>query len=367
MQRETVGTTPLTEDARGLVGRSGKREEMSLFAQWQYKPVSSLSAEIGLRHTRFRSDDNKSIVVYDPTSPLCVDGDGDGACDPLPNRNRQSGTAPVFSLLWEPLGGLQFYARHAQALRMPSLFESTSGFSFNAAPDVVLKPEHATNREVGLNFLREGLLTGRDKLRLKLAYFRNRTTDYLTRTSPNLWEEGGQDSSNFRMRNVDSATFHGMELSGGYDLGYLFTEFGATRYSRIEVCYEGSYRVNPCNDYGIANSYLNNMIPPKWHANATLGTRLLDRRLVVGVRGIFMGKRTNAPAYNDDTANGFLPIVPWHAYRVFDLFVSYRMNQRVSIDFNLDNFTDRYYLDALSLGLVPAPGRTARLGVTLSF
>lgn len=367
VQRETVGTTALTEDPRGLVGRSGQREEASVFAQWQYKPVSSVTAEIGVRHTRFRSDDDKPIVVYDPGSPLCVDGDGDGACDPLPNRNRQSGTAPVFSLLWEPLGGLQFYGRYAQALRMPSLFESTSGFSFNAAPDVVLKPERAKNREVGLNFLKDGALVTGDKLRLKLAYFRNRTTDYLTRTSPNLWEEGGQDSSNFRMRNVDSATFHGIELSGGYDLGYLFTELGATRYRRIEICYEGSYRIHACNDYGIANSYLNNMIPPKWHANATLGARLLDRKLVVGVRGIFMGQRTNAPAYNDDTANGLLPIVPWHAYRVFDLFASYRISQRVSVDFNLDNFTDRYYLDALGLGLIPAPGRTARLGVTVSF
>ena len=46
---------------------------------------------------------------------------------------------------------------------------------------------------------------------------------------------------------------------------------------------------------------------------------------------------------------------------------SYRMSDRVSVDFSLDNVTDRYYLDALSLGLIPAPGRTARLAVTLQF
>ena len=40
---------------------------------------------------------------------------------------------------------------------------------------------------------------------------------------------------------------------------------------------------------------------------------------------------------------------------------------RVNVDFNVDNVTDRYYLDALSLGMVPAPGRTARLSVTLQF
>ena len=39
----------------------------------------------------------------------------------------------------------------------------------------------------------------------------------------------------------------------------------------------------------------------------------------------------------------------------------------MNVDFNVDNVTDRYYLDALSLGMVPAPGRTARLSVTLQF
>ena len=150
-------------------------------------------------------------------------------------------------------------------------------------------------------------------------------------------------------------------------MGAIFAEFGVTKYNRIEICHTGSYRIYQCNNYGIANSYINNMVPPNWHGNLTLGTRLLERKLVLGVRGIFMGQRNNTPQYNDDTDHGFLKVVPWHAYRTFDFFASYKVSDRVSIDFNLDNFTDRYYLDALSLGLIPAPGRTARLGVTLQF
>lgn len=371
LQTEKLGSAPLAESAYAPSGHDGSRDETSLFAAWQYKPVPGVVFDAGLRHTRFHSRDSRDIVLTDTASPWCTQAASAGACDPLPNRNRQSGTAPVLSLSWEPGSrGLQFYGRYAEAYRMPSLFESTSGFSVQAQPDVILRPEHAQNKEVGINFLQAGLLRGNDKLRLKFAYFRNHTRDYLTRTTANLWETGGSENplaNALVMRNIQGALFQGMELSGSYDLGPVFTEFGVTKYNKIEVCHTGSYRVADCNDYGIAGSYVNNMVPPRWHGNLTLGARLLERRLVLGVRSVLMGQRNPAPEYNDDTDRSFLQVVPWHAYKVFDLFASYRVNDRVSVDFNLDNFTDRYYLDALGLGLIPAPGRTARLGVTVQF
>lgn len=375
LQKEYVGAVALTEDTN-TGGRDGDRREFSLFAAWQYKPIPSVTLDAGLRHTRFRSNDSQPITLYaETTGPnetaKCLDADGDGQCDQIPNSNKQSGTAPVISLAWEPgMRGLQFYARYAEAYRMPSLFESTSGFSFNSKSDIILKPEHSTDREVGINYLKDDALLNNDKLRLKLAYFRNQTRDYLTRTSANLWESGASEGSNwfdFTLRNIDRVRFQGVELSGSYDMGVAFTDFGVTKYNKIEVCYVGSYRINECNNYGISNSYLNNMIPPRWHGNLTLGTRLLQRKLTMGVRAVFMGQRTNTPQYNNDTSRGLVPVVPWHAYKVFDLFASYKASDNLSIEFNLDNFTDRYYLDALSLGLIPAPGRTARLSLTMQY
>lgn len=371
LQTEKVGSVSLADTYYELSGHSGSRDEASLFAAWQYKPVPTVVFDAGLRHSRFSARDTRDIVLTDSTSPYCTHNASASACDPLPNSNRQSGTAPVVSLSWEPGSrGLQFYGRYAEAYRMPSLFESTSGFSVQAQPDVILRPEHTQNKEVGINFLKNGLLRGNDKLRLKFAYFRNYTKDYLTRTTANLWETGGSENALANalvMRNIQGALFQGMELSGSYDLGPVFTEFGVTKYDKIQVCHAGSYRVINCNDYGIAGSYFNNMVPPRWHGNVTLGTRLLERKLVLGVRSVLMGQRNRTPEYNDDTSRSFLKVVPWHAYKVFDLFASYRVNDRVSVDFNLDNFTDRYYLDALGLGLIPAPGRTARLAVTVQF
>lgn len=363
-------------------GRIGDRQEFSLFMNWRWKPLQTLTLAAGLRYSRAKTDDHKLVVpkahdeflfddegnVIDTVhveSVFCVDGNGDGACDPIRYRTDNEGAAPVLSLTYEPwLNGLQFYAQYVQALRQPSLFEATQGWSVVPALDVALRPEHAYNYELGGNLLRRDALFVGDRLAVKLAWFNNSTRNYLTRTSPNEWEEGTEI---FVMRNIQRVDLHGVELSAGYDAGPVYGELGGTQYHHIEVCHYGSYRRERCNNYGVANSYFNNMIPPKWHASATLGARLFDKRLDVGVRGTFMGQRTLTPPFNDDVARGFNRAVPWRPYNLFDVYASWKQNDTVTVDFGIDNLTDRYYLDALSLGLVPAPGRTARLSLTVNF
>lgn len=386
-QWEDIDTPIPAEDlenplANAAFGRIGERDELAAFLNWQWQPWEELTLNSGIRYLRVETEDHKPIVpqgemqcVYDATgecveevymeSIYCVDRDGDGECDPISYRTRNSGSAPVFSVSWEPwLNGVQFYLRHAEALRMPSLFEATQGWSVKPALDVALRPEHATNREAGVNVLRRDVLFEADRLALKLARFRNLTEDYLTRTSPNVWEEGNEM---FVMRNIDSVELHGTELSVEYDQGRFYGSVAGTKYDHIEVCHYGSYRRERCNDYGVANSYFNNMIPPEWHATVTLGARLFKKRLDTGLRLTYMGQRTPTPPFNDDTARGFNSPVPWHAYRLVDLYASWQHSEQLSVDFNIDNATDQYYLDALSLGMVPAPGRTARLSLTWSF
>ncbi|VCU71822.1 putative TonB-dependent receptor precursor [Pigmentiphaga humi] len=366
-QSETVAST-VDEASGGAAGtgRDGTRDEYSAFLAFMYQPVPSVTLDAGLRHTRYSAQDYHSASVCE----FVPNDDGTGGateCETVqPGKSRHSGSAPIASLTWEPLPGVQLYGRYAEALRMPSMFESTSGVSVSTVVGSYLKPEHARNREVGVNFLKDGLLKSSDKLRVKLAYFNNQTSNYLTRTINNVSE--GSANGFWRVRNIDSARFNGFELSGGYDMGMFYTDFGITKYTKIEICHEGSYRRQPCTDYGLAASYVNNMIPPNWHGTLTLGMRLLDRKLTLGVRGTFMGARNRVPEFDDQGVNSaFARPVEWHAYRIFDLFASYRINDTVSVDFNLDNATDRYYLDALGLGAVPAPGRTARLSVTLQF
>lgn len=352
-----------TEKTEGFYtgSRSGWRNEFSAFTSTKWQPLTQWTLEAGIRHTRFNSKDNNPLPLSSK-DPACQP-DGNNGCLPVYYKNNSSGNAPIFSLSWEPMPGLQFYMRHAEALRMPSLFESTAGWSVSPALDIPLKAEHSTNKEIGINYLQSNLLINHDKIRIKLSYFQNHVDDYLTRTQPNAWETEQDGLDYFRLRNIDSLDLHGWELNFNYDAGTWLTELSSTRYSHIEVCNVGSNVRYFCNDWGLPQSYINNMIPPSWHANAHFGLRLFQQRFEIGVRATFMGKRNSIPQYNAPT--GFNKPVLWRGYHLLDIYSKYKINETASVDFTIDNVTDRYYLDALSLGLVPAPGRTARLSFTL--
>lgn len=344
--------------------RSGWRKEFSAFTAIDWQFLTTWTLEAGLRFTHFSSKDNNPVTITS-NDPACV-SDGAGGCLEVQYENSHSGTAPLVALKWQAYKGLQFYIRHSEALRMPSLFESTSGWSVSPVLDIPLKPEHAKNQEIGLNYLTDALLTDNYKVGFKLAYFQNHVDDYLTRTQPNAWEQkqGGLNDF-FRMRNIDSLDLNGWELNFSYDTKYWLAELSGTHYTQIAVCNVGSYVRYYCNDWGLPESYINNMIPPNWHASAHLGLRLFEQRLEAGLRGTFMGERNSIPRYNAPT--GFNEPVLWHSYNLLDIYASYKFNDDTTLDFTIDNVTDRYYLDALSLGLVPAPGRTARLSLTYNF
>lgn len=371
-QQERVQPEDGEVDALSLM-RDGERNEYSAFAALKWTFVPTLTLDAGIRYTQFDVEDNKPVLINFPDSDVCPDQNGDQICDTAPefSKNQQSGSAPMASLTWEPLGGIQLYLLYAEALRMPSLFESTSGFSVAPAPDIDLKPEHTKNKEIGINVLQQGLFGSYDVMRAKLAYFHNRTEDYITRTIPNTWEDNGAGLTAylFRTRNIDSVEFKGLELSLEYDAGWIFASAAGTRYSDIETCHTGSYRRERCTDYGIASSFVNNMIPPNWEANATLGFRPFSETLEFGAHANWVGERNQVPEYNNqtETSRSFADPIPWHKYTIIDAFVTWRPNDTVSVDFTVDNITDEYYIDALSLGLIPAPGRTARLGTTLHF
>ncbi|MCG7532306.1 TonB-dependent receptor [Psychrobium sp. MM17-31] len=363
-QEEKIDTKPIEGNATAF-GRDGTRSEYGAFINVNWQPIPTVNINTGLRYTRFDVLDNKPVVVSEG-SEFCQIIAGTQECQTLRNENDYSGSAPVLSMAWQVSDTWQLYARHSQALRMPSLFESSAGFSTQPALDVTLKPEHAKNNEIGLNGIKDNWLIADDRFRIKFAYFRNRTDDYLTRTSPNLWEDESTRIF-FVTRNIDSVKFYGSELSAEYDAGRFYVKVGATHYHFIEVCHYGSFRRERCNDYGIANSYINNMIPPNQHANATIAGRWLDKTLEIGTRLTWMGKRNEVPEFDDQTQQGRLQPIAWHSYQLINLFASYSWNKQLDIDLNIDNLTDKYYLDALSLGLVPAPGRTMRLNFTYRF
>ncbi|MCG7532313.1 TonB-dependent receptor [Psychrobium sp. MM17-31] len=354
-----------TPEAEGFYAgsRKGWRREFSAFSalKWQFMPQWTLDA--GIRYSKFESKDSNPLPL-ETSDPACV-SDGNDGCLPVNYKNDHSGSAPLVAITWQPTDKIMMYLRHAQALRMPSLFESTSGWSVSPALDIPINPEHAKNNEIGISYVDKSLFNNQHQLRAKLAYFDNHVDDYITRTRRNAWEERQQGFDFFRLRNIESLDLEGIELDVSYDATKWLIEFKGTKYNLIEVCHNGTEVRFACTDWGIEHSYINNMIPPQWQATLHLGGRLLNQKLEFGTRATFIGKRNSVPRYNANT--GFNPPVLWESYRLLDLYAKYKFSDDITIDFTVDNVTDRYYIDALSLGLVPAPGRTARLGLNLQF
>ncbi|MEG0886063.1 MAG: TonB-dependent receptor, partial [Janthinobacterium sp.] len=148
-----------------------------------------------------------------------------------PIRRQDHGFAPTFALTARLSDSVSLFLRDARGLRMPSLYESTMGFS--ATYSSPLKAERSHNREVGLSVIRDGVWSAADKLRLRVAYFDNVTHGYITRRPiPDL----PAHAQNFSMANMDKYSVSGVELQSSYDRGSVFADFSGTWNRKTLIC-----------------------------------------------------------------------------------------------------------------------------------
>lgn len=323
-----------------LEPRNGWRNEYSAYLAAELKPWNWMTVDAALRYTETESQDNNLTHV----------SVGDNQYADGYNYEKNSGLAPIISAMAEVAPGLQLFVRYAEAIRAPSLFESTTGFSFYPDPRNPIRPERARNLEMGVNYQRDSLFLGGDVLQTKLAVFSNHVDDYLTR---------GISDGLTSVVNIDRAEFQGLELNARYDAGRFFAELGATAYTHTQFCDTDGL----CGEGNTVNSYIPAHIPPKQTAALTLGARLMDERLTLGARYNHVGDRN--PSFY--TFGGSVTVVEWEPYDLLDLWAAYRINKHLSFDLGVDNVTDQYYMDALTLGLMPSPGRTVRFSLTSQF
>lgn len=320
--------------------REGWREQDSVFANAEYKPQEWATFSAGLRHIH--------NVVQDTKSGFSWVQDG------LINRDEAKGWAPSFSVVVEPVKGIQFYSKYAEALRAASPFEATEGFSGSVNPYTDLRPEHAHNTEVGMNLQKYGVFTSDDLFQAKAGWFQNDVTDYITLGSERLTAPDGRWTDMIVRTNIPKVAMQGIELSASYDAGIVFGSVSGTHYTDSESCYT-STPGSPvlCYD-GILRtpqSRFVNHILPKRMVSATVGGRFFEEKLSLGARYTYV---EHDPAYE-----------------VVDLFGSYRLSDTTTMSFTVDNLFDRYYVDALSLGegaaILPSPGRTIRVNLVSRF
>ncbi|MGO3742876.1 TonB-dependent receptor domain-containing protein [Kerstersia sp.] len=289
--------------------------------------------------------------------------------------------APGLGISYEFARDSFAYVSYTQAVRLPSLFETSLGTS-QLMPAQGLKPERARNWEIGVSTIQSALITPRDALSLKLAYFNNNIKNYITRyEDPASWGAPRYGDLGFGMMsfsNTDHFRVNGLEFQSQYDSGRIFMDLSATHYFGVQTCdakfaahlrasahrYLPTENTPDCTPGSFMGSYANTQNPPKYAVNLTLGSRFLDETLTLGGRMVF----TSGPTREMNEPWQFNATTPQLIYQpvtVVDAFLNYQFHRQASVNVSLQNITNRYYLDPLSQSFMPAPGRTLMVGLKL--
>ena len=284
--------------------------------------------------------------------------------DVTAKHQKDSAWAPTLSGTFYTSENGRVYIRYSEAIRYPSMFESTLGFSSSLNP-WGLEPEHAYNYEAAYIHNLAGW-GGSERADVKLTYYHNTTKNVIER-SPELV-----------FSNVEKQTTSGLELQGRYDSGRFFTDLSVAHVLKNRVCDERSaITITPdgstpnCVDDGFVGGYLASMSQPEWSANLGLGGRFFNRKLEVGGRAIYYRQHENK--FNKNYPNS--PMVSyyintpmsWDKIVTYDAYINYKLTDDASIELTGTNLSNLYYVDPLTRSAMPAPGRTLKLGFTTTF
>lgn len=334
-------TGSLTGSWSSIPGRTGARFEKSAFSRADYSPWDWLTFNGGFRLQDFkvRGDLGPALGSYAP-----------------PTQRNSNAFGYSAGITVEPLEGLQFFGSYKRAARLPSLMEGTPGFLLVTAPD--LKEETAFTWEAGANFTKTGLLSEEDRVGLKVTYFHNDVSDYIAR-------DYNLPSHPYRlyMYNISEAKFEGINASAQYTNGSFKAEASASYYTHVRYC----QTAGNCVGSSLAEDYGTNQIPPKFSASVALSKGFFDNRFTLGGRLTYVGKRAAQAQKPASGASALISAVPWEPYTVFDLYGSYQVTNNTKLDLRVENLTDRYYIDPLNMGRLPAPGRTVWLELSSEF
>ncbi|WP_238591354.1 TonB-dependent receptor domain-containing protein [Kerstersia gyiorum] len=350
----TVISVPYNGDHRGFA-------ENNPFAngEFQNESVDGAQGKEGSAPKYYVSDSNSYSYGKQPENKW-----------EQPKKQKDHAWVPHIGLTAFISDNARVYVRYSEAVRFPSLFESsnsahsTGASGSNSLAGVVTQPEHAYNWEIGYAHNLTGYFDSLEYADFRINYFNNRIKDYIDRD----WNMNTLQFSEKRMS--------GIELQARADSGKYFMNVGATYRLKQQLC-DKDYasfmdpvygRVSECVDGGFPLTYARTSLQPQLSVNLDIGARLLDRKLEIGTRAIYHSAAKNQSDFSASRISNYHSTPNyWNPILVFDAYASYRVNDNLNFDLGITNLTNEYYLDPLARVTMPAPGRTVRLAMTARF
>ncbi|WP_368911382.1 TonB-dependent receptor domain-containing protein [Proteus vulgaris] len=302
--------------------------------------------------------------------PIYLDDDKDNFA---PEPSYQHGAfSPLVSATVYANEILRFYGRYTEQLRLPSLFEDTSGFSGSKARyyGFKLKPERAKSTEFGVVFDLTDWLNVERHADIKINYFYTNIENVFDR------------DANWQIRQFEKQVLEGMEVQARFDNGFIFMDTALVYSPKNKVCDKNAFShydpfgflgIKECMTGGYPGGFLRTSLQPKYSVNLHLGTRWLENKLEIGSRWLYSSEVENK---DEKWLKEKLPRemygrnnnpMRWAKVFTVDAYINYQYSPNLSFEITGSNLLNEYYIDPLTRSGMPAPGRTFRLGMTAQF
>ncbi|VEB91239.1 TonB-dependent receptor [Proteus mirabilis] len=267
---------------------------------------------------------------------------------------------------------VRFYGRYTEQLRLPNLFEDTSGFSGSKARyyGFKLKPERAKSSEFGVVVDFTHWLNIERHADIKINYFKT-----------NIENVSDRDA-NWQIRQLEKQILEGVELQARFDNGFIFFDTALVYSHKNKVCDENAFYeldasglsgIKNCMTGGYPGGFLRTSMQPKYSVNLHLGTRWLNDKLELGSRWLYSSEVENKDEkwLKENLPNSYFGInnnpMRWAKVFTIDAYATYQYSPNLSFEITGSNLLNEYYIDPLTRSGMPAPGRSLRLGVTAQF
>lgn len=289
-----------------------------------------LSVVASLRHDDYRTEDKSS---------------GKETKNTALSKKLQLGLRPFGE---GNLRGLSVFVLLGTGFRAPSVHETFGrgeagvvcaqgrrGFACSERiPNPDLEAETSDSWEAGIRFAGEGIFTDADQLRLSIGYIRNDVADFIAtkHLAPGEAVVNGRTYPVLRSTfiNINAAQISGWEYSANYSSNRWFAALAAQTMDGRDIM--TGYNLRDVSPHS---------------TNASVGAYLFGGRARIGLD---VTSRASKEIDEDPSFNRL-------AYTVYDLFGSYRINDRYNVQLRVENATDALYTKRFqSLSIDPRTG-----------
>lgn len=328
----------------------GSQDSVGIYAYDKIKLTEQLTLIPGIRYDYIRSEGTPNAAPRFNNPKVGHDF----------SAVSHDGVTPAFSVVYEPVSNMQFFADWAYAFRAPNIDELYSNQSdLSSAPGTSrhLKAERNNNINVGVKATFDQVFSDDDELRLKASVYYNHVTNQ-------VWRRTGSANLIPKQQvpfywNIPSFYNSGFELSANYDTTYYFADLS---YSTMT----GKRHGHLDNVYAPYDTYLKDMEPNT--LNTTIGFKVPEYDLMFGWRGTFVAKQDKTP---HNQGGKYYARKASDAYNLHDIFFDWTPRSGVMKDTELhmavENIFDKYYEPYLSDGITAMPGRNFKVSLARKF